>query len=80
MDHFEDAGRQVYNQLQVLQKRGKQRMRYRKQLDHEMLQNRFLKKLTILHSNDMHGDFLAEKVDSGLIGGISMLSGYINMV
>ena len=44
------------------------------------LQSRHLKKLTVLHSNDMHGDFLAEKVDSGLIGGISMLSGYINKV
>ena len=27
-----------------------------------------LKKLTILHSNDMHGDFLAEKVDDRLTG------------
>ena len=39
-----------------------------------------LKKLTILHSNDMHGDFNAEKVDENLIGGVSMLSGYINKV
>ena len=39
-----------------------------------------LKKLTLLHSNDMHGDFNAEKVDSTLIGGVSMLSGYINKV
>lgn len=38
------------------------------------------KKLTILHSNDMHGDFLTEKVDDSLVGGVSMLSGYINMV
>ena len=38
------------------------------------------KKLTILHSNDMHGDFLAEKIDDGLIGGVSMLSGYVNKV
>ncbi|MCK9246740.1 MAG: metallophosphoesterase, partial [Anaerolineaceae bacterium] len=40
------------------------------------------KRFTILHSNDMHGDFLAE-VDSGkgeLIGGLSLLSGYINQV
>ena len=36
-----------------------------------------LKKLTILHSNDMHGDFLAKEVDDSLIGGVSMLSGYI---
>ena len=39
-----------------------------------------LKKLTILHSNDMHGDFLAEKIDEQLIGGVSMLSGYVNKV
>ena len=39
-----------------------------------------LKKLTILHSNDMHGDFLAENVDEKLVGGVSMLSGYINKV
>ena len=41
-----------------------------------------LKKFTILHSNDMHGDFLAE-AQSGegqLIGGLSLLSGYINKV
>lgn len=36
-----------------------------------------LKKLTILHSNDMHGDFLAENIDDNLVGGVSMLSGYI---
>lgn len=28
-----------------------------------------LKKLTILHSNDLHGDFLAEEVDKTLVGG-----------
>lgn len=39
-----------------------------------------LKKLTILHSNDMHGDFLAEQVDENLVGGVSMLSGYIEKV
>ena len=36
------------------------------------------KKLTLLHSNDMHGDFLAENVDEKLTGGVSMLSGYLN--
>lgn len=36
-----------------------------------------LKKLTILHSNDMHGDFVAKKVNEKLLGGVSMLSGYI---
>lgn len=39
-----------------------------------------LKKLTILHSNDMHGDFLAEQIDEKLVGGVSFLSGYVNMV
>ena len=36
------------------------------------------KTLTLLHSNDLHGDFLAEKVDKKLTGGVSMLSGYIS--
>ena len=39
-----------------------------------------IKKLTILHSNDLHGDFLAEKIDENLIGGVSMLSGYVHKV
>ena len=34
-----------------------------------------MKKLTLLHSNDLHGDFLAENVDERLIGGFSRLSG-----
>ena len=40
------------------------------------------KKFTILHSNDMHGDFLAEMSGEAghLIGGLSLLSGYINKV
>lgn len=38
------------------------------------------KKLVILHSNDMHGDFLAEHIDDKLVGGVSMLSGYIKKV
>ncbi len=38
--------------------------------------------LTILHSNDMHGDFHAEAqgASGNLIGGLSLLSGYINQV
>ena len=37
---------------------------------------------TILHSNDMHGNFLAEVSgeEGELIGGLSLLSGYINQV
>jgi len=40
------------------------------------------KKFTILHSNDMHGDFLSEdsKEKGKLVGGLSLLSGYINQV
>ena len=41
---------------------------------------RNLKKLTLLHSNDMHGDFFAEKIDSKLVGGVARLSGYVNKV
>ena len=37
-----------------------------------------LKKLTLLHSNDMHGDFLAEGAEGRTVGGVSMLSGYLN--
>lgn len=39
-----------------------------------------LKKLVLLHSNDLHGDFLAEEIDQKLVGGVSRLSGYINKV
>jgi 5'-nucleotidase / UDP-sugar diphosphatase len=40
------------------------------------------KKFTLLHSNDMHGDFLAELsgTKGKLIGGLALLSGYINKV
>jgi 5'-nucleotidase/UDP-sugar diphosphatase len=41
------------------------------------------KKFTILHSNDFHGDFLAEVKGEGkgsLIGGLALLSGYINKI
>jgi len=38
------------------------------------------KKLTLLHSNDLHGDFMAQEVDKELVGGISMLSGYVSKV
>jgi len=40
------------------------------------------KKFTILHSNDMHGDFLAEVAgaEGNLIGGLALLSGYISAV
>ena len=44
------------------------------------MDDKVYKKLTLLHSNDMHGDFLAENVSDELVGGVSMLSGYISKV
>ncbi len=42
---------------------------------------KLLKKLTILHSNDMHGDFLPKTdADGNETGGLPRLSGYINQV
>jgi 5'-nucleotidase len=40
------------------------------------------KKFVLLHSNDMHGDFLAEiqGAEGNLIGGLPLLSGYVNRV
>ncbi|MFA5827793.1 MAG: bifunctional UDP-sugar hydrolase/5'-nucleotidase [Candidatus Shapirobacteria bacterium] len=40
------------------------------------------KKFTIIHSNDMHGDFLAEVQgkEGTTIGGLALLSGYLNKV
>lgn len=37
-------------------------------------------KLVLLHSNDMHGDFLAEPKEGYHEGGVSLLSGYIKQV
>ena len=47
-----------------------------------MMTTERFKKFTILHSNDMHGDFLAEAggKEGDLIGGVALLSGYINKV
>ena len=39
-----------------------------------------IRKLTILHSNDMHGDFLPKIIDGKETGGLTRLSGYINKV
>ena len=66
--------------LQAAKERRKQRMQYLDHVDPNKLKISHLKKLTLLHSNDLHGGFLAEEVDSGLLGGVSMLSGYINKV
>ena len=47
-----------------------------------MMTTERFKKFTILHSNDMYGDFLAEAggEEGHLIGGVALLSGYINKV
>jgi len=39
-----------------------------------------LRKLVVLHSNDLHGDFLSKDRDDALVGGVSMLSGYVSKV
>ena len=39
-----------------------------------------LKTLTILHSNDLHGEFSAKEESKELVGGVSRLSGYIDRV
>ena len=39
-----------------------------------------IKKLTILHSNDLHGDFLPKEQDGKETGGLSRLAGYVNKV
>ena len=38
------------------------------------------RKLVILHSNDLHGDFFAEEQNGALVGGVSRLSGYVQKV
>lgn len=38
------------------------------------------KKLTLLHSNDLHGDFFSEEKGSETVGGASRLSGYVSKV
>lgn len=38
------------------------------------------KKLTILHSNDIHGDFLPKVTENGETGGLPRLSGYVKKV
>ena len=38
------------------------------------------RKLVLLHSNDMHGDFLAENKNGTDEGGVALLSGYIKKV
>ena len=39
-----------------------------------------IRKLTILHSNDMHGDFLPQLNENEETGGLVRLSGYVNQV
>lgn len=39
-----------------------------------------IKKLTLLHSNDLHGDFFAGNINGVEVGGLSLLSGYLNKI
>ncbi len=39
-----------------------------------------IKKLTLLHSNDLHGDFLPKETDGKETGGLSRLAGYVDKV
>ncbi|MBR0385765.1 MAG: bifunctional metallophosphatase/5'-nucleotidase, partial [Erysipelotrichaceae bacterium] len=39
-----------------------------------------IKKLVLLHNNDMHGAFLPETVDGREVGGIARLAGKINQI
>ena len=39
-----------------------------------------LVKFTILHSNDLHGDFLPHEENGHMVGGLSRLSGYVKKV
>ena len=44
------------------------------------MKNERYKHLTLLHSNDLHGNFLAAEIDKKAVGGVSMLSGYVRKV
>ena len=37
-------------------------------------------KLTLLHSNDLHGDIVSEQQGDRRVGGVSRLAGYVNQV
>jgi 5'-nucleotidase len=39
-----------------------------------------IKKLTLLHTNDLHGDFLPKIRDGKEVGGLARLSGYVNKI
>ena len=39
-----------------------------------------LRRLVMLHSNDMHGDFFAKETHDKVVGGMSRLSGYVHKV
>ena len=77
MDHLARVKEQVQEKIRFQRR---QSLKFLKKQDFKALKQRHLKKLTILHSNDLHGDFVAEEVDAGLVGGVSMLSGYVNKV
>ena len=69
-----------FARLQEIKYQRKKRLRYLKTLDLKSFKKGRTRQLTILHSNDLHGDFLASEAGSGMVGGVSMLSGYVNKV
>ena len=74
------AGKRYYDGCRMRQRRHAARVRQSTATKEITIMQKNLKKLTILHSNDLHGDFLAEQVDKKLVGGLSSLSGYVNKV
>ena len=50
------------------------------QHNHQEVSEVTKKKLVLLHSNDMHGDFLPEIKDGKSCGGLPRLSGYVNKI
>ena len=55
----------MIERLHEAQNRRKQRLESLKDPDLQSLKQRHPKKRTILHSNDLHGDFLAETSSPG---------------
>ena len=48
--------------------------------DNKYADNSKYVKLTILHSNDLHGDFLPHEENGKMVGGLSRLSGYVKKI
>lgn len=44
------------------------------------MKNENIRRITILHSNDMHGDFFDKEQNATLVGGVARMSGYVKQV